>query len=213
MEKPQSPDSPVWRTSAEVTRQPSDAMAAQIIEYMTSADQHTAKQQAIYNQLQHIWSKAERGGGQPSVRILDLFRQQLEDTFAAADAASAQPIEVCFVETPEKNVEKFKQMFQEFGEIEQPGKSQKYYINPDDYQGEAAAGDVAVARALLKTSSLADIDKLINPDLIKVVAGLPHHREIVEEWEIEAKYKVCVWLIALLPTETMREYREPPLFT
>ena len=209
MEKSQSPDR---QTSAEVTRQPSDAMAAQIIEYMTSADQHTAKQQAIHNQLQHIWSKAERGGGQPSVRILDLFRQQLEDTFAAADAASAQPIEVCFAETPEKNVEKFKQMFQEFGEIEQPGKSQKYYINPDDYQGEAAAGDVAVARALLKTSSLADIDKFIT-DRRRAVASLPHYREIVEEWEIEAKYKVCVWLIALLPTETMREYREPPLFT
>ena len=207
MEKSQSPDR---RTSAEVPRQPSDAMAAQIIEYMTSADQHTAKQQAIHNQ--HIWSKAERGGGQPSVRILDLFRQQLEDTFAAADAASAQPIEVCFAETPEKNVEKFKQMFQEFGEIEQPGKSQKYYINPDDYHGEAAAGDVAVARALLKTSSLADIDKFIT-DLRRAVARLPHYREMVEEWEIEAKYKVCVWLIALLPTETMRQYREPPLFT
>lgn len=212
MEKSQSPDRQTSRTSAEVTRQPSDAMAVQIIEHMTSADQHTAKQQAIYNQLQHIWSKAERGGGQPSVRILDLFRQQLEDTFAAADAASAQPIEVCFAETPEKNVEKFKQMFQEFGEIEQPGKSQKYYINPDDYQGEAAAGDVAVARALLKTSSLADIDKFIT-DRRRAVARLPHYREMVEEWEIEAKYKVCVWLIALLPTETMRQYREPPLFT
>ena len=85
-------------------------------------------------------------------------------------------------------------------------------LNPDDYQGEAAAGDVAVARALLKTSSLADIDKFIT-DRRRAVARLPHYREMVEEWEIEAKYKVCVWLIALLPTETMRQYREPPLFT